>query len=312
MKILCTGDWHLRSTIPVNRKDDFLAAHFDKVQQIYKIAREHKCRVVIQPGDLFDKPNPPYYLTNMYLNFLRSQLAYKIFTIAVPGQHDQLFRQKDMGRTAWGVLDNAGVIVSATPKFTLEGVEFYGKGWGSEYPNPSVPTFTYNNQEMFKVLIAHDSVGPSDCGLPDFKTIGELAEDFAWFDLVVLGDYHYRFVVQAQGGTIINPGCIVRMTADQRDMGREPSVTVFDTETREMEEIKLNVSPAEDVFDVKHDTPHDSASLRELMDKLKLGMDATTSSFQDVLDKAVKELEKGDAESKAAAKVISQVMSKES
>ena len=79
---LFTSDWHLRSTTPKSRKDDFQKAMWGKVDQIFDYADEHDLRIV-SAGDMWEVAKPAYSLLN---RFLDAKGVYPLWGTA--GQHD--------------------------------------------------------------------------------------------------------------------------------------------------------------------------------------------------------------------------------
>ena len=59
VNFLYFGDKHYQFKKPANRTDDFSETEKNKVKQVRKIAKEHNVRVILQPGDLLDKPTLP-------------------------------------------------------------------------------------------------------------------------------------------------------------------------------------------------------------------------------------------------------------
>lgn len=56
VKFLFVGDWHLRGTNPRNRIDDYKETAKQKLKEVFKIAVDHGVDAILQPGDIFDRP----------------------------------------------------------------------------------------------------------------------------------------------------------------------------------------------------------------------------------------------------------------
>ena len=56
VKFLFVGDLHLRGTNPRNRIDDYKEAAKQKLKEVFKIAVDNAVDAILQPGDIFDRP----------------------------------------------------------------------------------------------------------------------------------------------------------------------------------------------------------------------------------------------------------------
>jgi DNA repair exonuclease SbcCD nuclease subunit len=110
MKILLTGDLHLRFKRPRWRKDeDYLDTQFTKLSQIFSIYRKEKCKLLIQPGDFFDSVDVPWLVVrNAIWEIFGALGLHKI--CVVRGQHDLRYHSKKVANTPLSVLEASGVI----------------------------------------------------------------------------------------------------------------------------------------------------------------------------------------------------------
>lgn len=56
VKFLFVGDLHLRGTNPRNRIDDYKEVAKQKLKEVFKIAVDNAVDAILQPGDIFDRP----------------------------------------------------------------------------------------------------------------------------------------------------------------------------------------------------------------------------------------------------------------
>ena len=285
MRALILGDVHLRATAPESRVDDFMETQYAKVEEALRIARENTCQLVLQPGDLCDHPYLPRYLTSRYIRLLRKSSP---LWLTVLGQHDIPMRNEEsLFKTTDYLFESAGVIqilgegcqytdAARTNRVCIQGCPYEGKE-----PEPN-PDYDVN------ILLIHASIGDRPL-YPD----QELTNPRAFlkqhkFDLIVAGDYHYTFTDVLGDRTIVNAGCIVRKTANVWDKAHEPCVYVWDSDTRELEQHKLRIQPAEAVYitaSSKADTGA-NAYLSRLLEALKSER-RLTSDFFDNLEEFV-------------------------
>jgi len=275
MRLLLLGDCHFRSSAPARRTDDFFQTQLDKMEQVKKIYVEQRCDAVLQAGDLFDSPKQPMNVLYCLKELLQGSWAGQFYT--VPGQHDLYMRDlTSLKRTAVGVLsvgkpgsvNVVGMNGIPGPVYIKEDVCLYGKPYGAK-PIKKMET------DGFHILLAHVSVGPDKLWEGhDLISPAEYAEAHP-FDLIVLGDYHYPFEERIGNTVVINPGCLVRLTAGERDIAAHPQVVVFDTETKESENIPLDIKPAKEVFSELVTASKEeqvSASVLSMIEKLKKGI----------------------------------------
>ncbi len=257
MKLLLTGDWHLRSTTPAKRRDDFRATQRRKVERVLEIGREHQAPI-LQTGDIFDSEHPGLSTVNEYLELLRT---YEHGFYSVPGNHD--IYGADLGtlhRTAFKTLVAGGAVrvLDHEPVGLLnEAVCAVGHTYMHE-TKPTVPTGRrgYSTSEpALKVLVTHEMVLVDKLWREqeDFTYAGDYMKIHKGWDLVVCGHYHYQFSARVGDRVIVNPGALVRIKRSKGDMAMDPSVVLFDIETRALQWISLGAAPAADIFEPEPD-----------------------------------------------------------
>jgi len=287
MKILCSSDWHLRHKAPEGRTDDFFETQKDKVDQLLRIADEHDCMAILQAGDMFDSAEGSNAVLAHYIGTF---LDCTVPIYCCQGQHDVYMRNRSTGRTALDVAAAAGVVTVLGPEPTswnpndkdeME-ISVYGASWGEDIP-PLIGTADTN------VLVAHAPVY-SEPVYPGHEPVGpaEYAKRCKDYDLVLLGDAHTGFFYddEATGCLVVSTGCLVRLTRAKRDLAHKPHVLIYNTETKGIERIDLDVKPTEEVFDLSGETVDataDMKSVAELVDSLR--RDRTErSSFEQRLE----------------------------
>lgn len=83
------------------------------------------------------------------------------------------------------------------------------------------------------------------CGSPSAKELLELYPDY---HLIVTGDNHKGFVEEHKGRLLVNPGCLMRQTADQADY--KPRVYLWYSKENEVEAVYLPIN--KDVLTRRH------------------------------------------------------------
>lgn len=218
--IIC-ADIHLSARTPVARVDDYTAAQEAKLTWLQRLQRELACPV-IDGGDVFDHWKAPPWL---------SALAYRrmpadLFT--VPGNHDlpehALTRYPHSALHLLGATRDDVTVMNVTGTHPLYMVGNYLRVWA--YPNgvfdPKALAEIPKARGYRDVLVLHEFVWP---GLkpPWHGAPGYMAQALlrvaaaAGYDLVVCGDNHKAFVESYEDTLLVNPGSMMRSTADQSD-----------------------------------------------------------------------------------------------
>lgn len=248
MKLLCTGDWHIRATVPENRIDNYLEEQFGKLVHIMDIAAENVCDYILQPGDLFDTYSAPHWITARLIVLLKAYHdVHGIQLITIPGQHD-LQNHKYLENSAMHTLQAARTLMVARPSIcqaTMHKAKtvVHGIGW-------NVPIEQVKEIELEKgftnILLIHKTISDAravfdvELGMP---MLAELD-----FDLIVAGDNHKRFTIQQGDRHLVNCGSLMRMASDQMD--HQPAVYVYDTHNRSLKEFLIPIAPSTEVFDL--------------------------------------------------------------
>jgi len=223
MKLLITGDLHLRLRTPERRTEaDFKEVCLGKLAQVLDLAREHKVTHVLQPGDFFNSPNPSGELVAETIELIRGKLASPGTFLAIHGQHDLAYHS-ETGRRRSGLR-----ILKAAECLTLLGnlpyLSIYGADWGQEVPEP-------HEDGDLKILVAHTMVGNKPLWPGHELTAPEAyVRKHPGYDLYVLGDYHYPFIAEVGDALVVNAGCLIRQQASERELAHKPQVVVYDSE----------------------------------------------------------------------------------
>src|SRR3990167_11281008 len=134
MKLLITGDLHLRASNPENRVDaSFFETQLDKMEQIFNLASDNGCEYILCPGDVFDSPRPSFDVLEYYIKLFKEyniENNGEIKFLTVWGQHDQRFRTKD--RTALKLMESLGYMQTFKKISITDNADLYGCDYGVE------------------------------------------------------------------------------------------------------------------------------------------------------------------------------------
>jgi len=276
MRLLITGDWHLRWKAPRWRRDDYFKAQQQKILQIFDIVDEEKCSVILQPGDFFDSHDTPAFVIAKYIKWLKkwnSDGLIKLF--AVRGQHDLRYHSKNTDNTPLAIMEAAGVldILRDDEGHPLaHNIYLYGCHWNTE----EIPT-SLDDPADIKILLMHKMVIKDKKlwpGQDGYLVANHFLKNHP-FDLIVTGDNHKSFMVEKKGRYLVNCGSLMRSGIDQVD--HQPVVYVYDTDDKSLKSIPLNIKPVEEVFDI--DGVDKQIERDEKMDAFIDGMKLDTEDF---------------------------------
>jgi len=250
VKLGIIGDTHFTNRGPERRLDNYFETQMNKLAQALLIFNEYNCDVIIQTGDFCNSPNIADRVKSALIRFLR-QSNRKI--LCVFGQHDVTGHSAStLPNSPLAVFEAADVVKLLDGNWWCEGhtkdevpICILGANFGEEIPK------TYE-KDAYNILVIHKMIGDRPL-YPGQELISpnQFLRNYPSYDLVICGDYHYRFISTYQGRTIINPGALVRKTISKFDLEHKPAVVVFDTGTNKAEVIELKVKPVEKVFNLK-------------------------------------------------------------
>jgi hypothetical protein len=101
-----------------------------------------------------------------------------------------------------------------------------------------------------RVLILHTFNFQGKLPWPGCEALpaSKLLKKYPEYDLIVTGDNHQSFVEEYEGRLCVNPGSMMRMTADQADF--KPSIYLWYAETNTVKRVYLPIEP--DVISREH------------------------------------------------------------
>jgi len=196
--ILC-GDFHLREDVPLCRTDNYWEEQWRKVDFVADLQIKHQCPV-IHSGDLFNHWKPSPYLLTKTIEYLPEDF-WTVF-----GNHDLPQNNIEMReKSGIEVLDRTGVLNVLS-----------GYHWNQSMPKKPVYPVGLNMFEK-RMLVWHTMVWQGDQPWPGCTDpeAGKLLRDTKGPDIIVTGHNHKPFVAERDGRRLVNPGSLMRMSADQ-------------------------------------------------------------------------------------------------
>ena len=248
---ILSADWHIRGDQPICRTDDYMEAQARKIIFIQELAYEHFCPILMA-GDMGHRPIWGDKLLNWIID---KWIGASIEMIVVPGQHDLLNHRLDKWEEG-----GIGVLSKSLENFKILSHQELNDekliGWkfiSSNSKDHTVFGFPYgipirNIDKRYDIKGRHIAL----CHMMVIKNQKEKlwpdqqAHSGKWFlkkypcyDLIVTGDNHQSFVVEHEGRLLVNPGSLMRMSANQID--HKPSVYLWYAEDNTVERVYLPI-----------------------------------------------------------------------
>jgi predicted phosphodiesterase len=231
---ILSADWHIRPDCPVCRTDNFFQAMEKKLDFILDLSKKYDCPILVA-GDLGHKPlnnNWPVWLLKWTINKFKD---HNIITIA--GQHDlENHRLENWVRSGIGVLHAAGAINFIQEETWMDDVLIQPFSYGQEITNP------IEKNKSIDICMTHQMITNSEKKMwpgDEAPRANALLTKFTEYNLILSGDNHTPFVQEHEGRLLVNPGSMMRTTADQID--HQPRVYLWYAESNEVECVYLPI-----------------------------------------------------------------------
>jgi len=289
MKFGVIGDLHLTNRNPERRKDDFLQTALGKIQQAMDFFESRNCSCVFQPGDFFDSPTVARRVEVAVIRLLMPYMQ-KMPVYACYGQHDiSGHSSSTFPNSPLAVLEaskSINILEFGHQLGMIDGILVwaYGASFGEEIPNPPHP-------EFYNILATHRMIGnrPLWPGQP-LEDPRSFLRSYPQYRVVIVGDYHYHFIDRLKDQLIINPGALMRQSITDIELGLKPSVFVIDLETLEVEAKELDVSPAEEIFDLsRKETKNNAQALNQLIEDIRSSKGKSVVAWKKILLQVIEE-----------------------
>ncbi len=217
---ILTSDWHIRDDQPICRTDNFFEAQKEKIKFIKKLRKEHDCTILFA-GDLFHKAKSS--------PFLESFAIRKIPTLnGIPGNHDLPSHQiAFVTNSSFGVMMAARKIMCSSDLPKLGEMDY-------RHAVGLIHTMVHKDEPIHPDIVSTKAI--------------TLLKQYPDLQLILTGDNHQSFVQEYEGRLLVNPGSLMRQTADQMD--HKPRVYLWYSEDNTVEEVFIPIK--KDVVNREH------------------------------------------------------------
>lgn len=264
IRFLLIGDRHNSEHIPKCRKDDFQSNSLKKDLEIIELAKKHHVDAILHPGDFWTDADHKLKndfiakVANLWDNIYDGDR--KIPLIGIAGNHDLIGENvASIATTTTGLLDALGIfkLVSNNNPFIIEkdnkkvvitGVNYHK---GMDKPEFICDYIVPQHLGDVHIHIVHGMLSYKNLGkIIRHTKIENILETKA--DITFCGHDHNGFgIVQENGKYFINPGAVVRLSADKKEIARDVGVVLVTIDNCiNCEFIKLNSAlPSDEVID---------------------------------------------------------------
>jgi DNA repair exonuclease SbcCD nuclease subunit len=219
MKIIVTADWHLRGSRPRCRiDDDWEATQFKALNQITKYAYKYKCAVAVV-GDVFDTAavDVPFSLLTKVQEWAAG-IPGGLYLLA--GNHDLPYHKiENINRSAIGILRQSFNCFSLPAMASMTSLYSVNKT-----ADKKISAFDFGTEDKDcksnEILFLHRLTFPDVKSVPpnvNADTAPGLLKEWKQANLIFTGDYHKAFHYENKGRHVINPGCLIRQSANEKD-----------------------------------------------------------------------------------------------
>lgn len=221
--ILLASDIHIRSTIPISRKDpDFIETMWSKLSFMFQVGHELDVPVVIA-GDLGNTSIWGDKFLNTFWNIWNYS---PVELYIIPGQHDLLHHNlKSIDETAFGILSKMKKSIHNSKKYKIHIIKKKClKIIRTKHQTINIHFVPYGENKSFRIrdkhlfndesnmLVFHDMVVNNKLDYKEQKTsfADKILNKYKNMTLIVTGDNHVPFVHGNKGRHLINCGSMMR------------------------------------------------------------------------------------------------------
>lgn len=291
------GDRHNSTAVPPNRTDpDFYATCKNKDMEIMQIAKDNNCKVILQGGDFWtDSDAKP---KNDFIADIALRWHNAVPVIGVAGNHDLIGNNiNSLPFTTCGLMDKLGFfkLVSKEKPYVIEEDGFKVVITGTSYHSSMDKPESIDDYIVKKHLgdihihLVHGMLSPKYLGkLIRHTTIDQIASTKA--DITLCGHDHIGFgVIFRNGKYFINPGAVIRLKNDTREMSRTVKVVLISINDRK---ISINEIPLKSALpgnvvlsrDIVEEKKEKVLALESMKTKIKSFGIKKTNDLNEILD----------------------------
>jgi len=252
-RVLFVGDNHIDNITPPSRRDNYLEATIDELQESLEIGRQYKCDAVVFLGDVFNRIEVSPWCRNAALRVFmadKDEKPWPFRKLVCVGNHDVDHNIQNLKKSSLGTLLTAKVVEMVDED---ESLGLYFGHFRSTLVNEMKEGLLQDTQ--MPIVVVHASVVLSPYH-GDYVVFDELPMNKAT-KFIIAGHIHFPMESFRKDGKIfINPGNVGRERATKENMSRVPKVLLleYNSDCSEYRQKYITLSrsaPPEDIFRVE-------------------------------------------------------------
>jgi len=250
MKIGLISDLHLLSKVPENRVDNILDDQWVKLSYVLDYCQDNNIQHLLQAGDFFDKPRD---WNTLYRTVEILSKYNDVSVFCVQGQHDKYMRNDD-SVTNLSLLSKLGLITLLNPEYSIHpNIKFWGIDFQDEMNvNKSIADMVNSNtlsKSDYNILVIHAPItyAPLYPG-HEFSQAQVVSKTNRDFNMILCGDIHKEFLIEAKNRIIANTGPMIRKEYNEYNENHIPNFLILDTDNNHISRIIIPHNPFLDIF----------------------------------------------------------------
>lgn len=277
-KLVWSTDWHVADQPPINRIDNYTETCFDKIHQIQKLCKAINADICLIGGDVFHVKTSSKVRHALVARLIETFSEFSCPVYSIVGNHDISHNNlSTLPEKPLGVVFSSGHLLKLDEEiFTSKdgvSVRIIGKHFD---PDIELNAFDeiQKGSEDWLFLAYHgyaNTVGVSYPGETTFKysDLAKLNID-DWF----FGHWHLdQGIENINSKNFVNIGSLTRGALSLENVTRSPKVVIctYTKTERKMQQVKLKVGSARDVFDFqkKERTDREQVLINQFIENLR-------------------------------------------
>ena len=278
---ILTSDWHLRTSTPSCRDDDFVNTQIKKIEFITNLQKKYDIPI-INAGDLFN-----YWKNNNEL--LTLCIKHLPLQFVIIGNHDMPFHNREyLKKSNLSVLEATGkiIILNKVKRVKVENSDILLNVVGCHWED-EIKEAPFKKVNEYNILVVHTMISldkrEKSKVFASIKAL-DLLDKCKGYDLVLSGHNHNSFVEKNDFSILINPGGITRTAINQ--IHHQPCLYLWYAKEMEVEKIMIPCESFGSILNEEYMISNfvEKNELYSFISNLKKTELITSFSFQDNLN----------------------------
>jgi DNA repair exonuclease SbcCD nuclease subunit len=292
--MIWSTDWHVADNAPDNRIDDYTETCFKKIEQIKSLCKATKADICLIGGDIFHVKTSSKVRHALVARLIETFRFFPCPVWSLIGNHDISHNNIiTLPEKPMGVLFSSKTVYKLDDEIfsSKDGlkIRIVGKHFDPTMDEHSFDSITKGNENWLLVAY-HGFASVNGISFP-----GELT--YKYSDLLKLpvddwffGHWHIdQGIYKENDHNFVNVGSLTRGALTLENISRTPKAVIctYDKHSRTLQQVKLNVEPADRVFDIrkKERSDREQVLINQFIDSLKKETMSKSDHKDDINDR---------------------------